>query len=120
MDSCREMFKTMEMLPFYSQYIFSRLLCVVNNKHLFIKHLEVHNHDTRSANNFHLPSTNLTKYQNGAHFAGIKIVHHGYCYEKYHGKSCWGSYRNLVSDHETDNATFPAWCYHTLCYVSIL
>jgi len=36
---------------------------VVNNKHLFTKNLAVHNHDTRSANNFHLNITNLTKYQ---------------------------------------------------------
>jgi len=34
----------------------------VNNKHLFTKNLEVHNDDTRSANNFHLSITNLTKY----------------------------------------------------------
>ena len=46
MDSCREPFKTMEILPFYSEYIFSLLLNVVNNKHLFTKNLEVHNHDT--------------------------------------------------------------------------
>jgi len=46
MDSCRELFKTMEILPFYSQYTISRLLYVVNNKHLFTKNLEVHNHDT--------------------------------------------------------------------------
>ena len=37
MDSCRELFKTMEILPFYSQYIFSLLLYVVNNKHIFTK-----------------------------------------------------------------------------------
>jgi len=35
MDSCREMFETMEILPLYSQYIFSLLMYVVNNKHLF-------------------------------------------------------------------------------------
>ena len=62
MDSCRELFKTMEILPFYSQYIFSLLFYVVNNKHLFTKNLEVLNHYTRDANNFHLPITNLTKY----------------------------------------------------------
>ena len=73
MDSCRELFKTMEMLLFYSQYIFSLLLYVMNNKHLFKKHFEVHNHDTRSANSFHIPITNLTKYQKGAHYAGIKV-----------------------------------------------
>ena len=32
MDSCRELFKIMEILPFYFQYIFSLLLYVVNNK----------------------------------------------------------------------------------------
>ena len=37
MDSCRQLFKTMEILPFYSQYIFSLLWYVVNNKHLFTK-----------------------------------------------------------------------------------
>jgi len=61
MDLCTEMFKIMEILPFYSQYIFSLLLCVVNNKHLYIKNIEGHNQDIRSANNFHLPFTSLTK-----------------------------------------------------------
>jgi hypothetical protein len=37
---------------------------------------EVHNHDTRSTNNFHLPITNLTKYQKEAHYTGIKIFNH--------------------------------------------
>jgi hypothetical protein len=66
----------MVILPFYSQYIFSHLLYVVNNQHLFTKNLEVHNHDNRSANNFHPPITNLTKYQKGFHYAGIKILNH--------------------------------------------
>jgi hypothetical protein len=76
MDCCNGIFKTMEILPFYSQYISSRFWYVVNNKNLFIKNLELHNHDSRSANNFNLPISNLTKYQNGANFAGIKIFHH--------------------------------------------
>ena len=53
----------MEILPFYSQYIFFRLLYVVNKKHIFTKNIEVHNNDVRSANIFHLPFANLTKYQ---------------------------------------------------------
>jgi len=76
MDLCRELFKTMEILPFYSQCIFSLLLYMVNNKHLFTKNTEIHNHNTRYANNFHLTITNLTKYQKGAHFTGIKIFNH--------------------------------------------
>jgi len=45
----------------------------VNNKHLFTKILEVHNHDTRSANNFHLAITYLAKYQKGAYYTANKI-----------------------------------------------
>ena len=32
----------------------------IYNKSLFTKNLEVHNHDTGSTNNFHLPTTSLT------------------------------------------------------------
>jgi hypothetical protein len=49
---------------------------VVNNKHLFAKNSEVHNHDTISANNFHRANTNLTKYQKGAYYTGIKIFNY--------------------------------------------
>ena len=76
MDSCRELFKSTKILPLYSQYIFSLLMYVVNNKHLFTRNLEVHNHDTRYAKNFHLPNTNLTIYKKGAYYAGIKIFNY--------------------------------------------
>ena len=49
---------------------------VVNNKHLCTNNSEFHNHNTTTANNVHLPITKLTKYQNGAHYAGIKIFNH--------------------------------------------
>jgi len=47
---------------------------VVNYKHLFTRNLKVHNHDTRSAKNFHLPINNLTIYQKGVYYTGIKIL----------------------------------------------
>jgi hypothetical protein len=56
---------------------------MVKNKHLFTKNLEVHNGDTRSANNFHLPITNLIKYQKVALYAGIKIFNHLPAHVKY-------------------------------------
>jgi hypothetical protein len=62
----------MEILLLYSQYICSLLMYVVNNKHLFTKNLEVHNHYTISANNFHLLITNVTKYKKKAYCTGIK------------------------------------------------
>jgi len=55
MDSCTQLFKMMEIVSFNSQYIFSPLLYVVKNKRLFTENLEVHNHDTRSANYFSYP-----------------------------------------------------------------
>ena len=73
MDSCTELFKSMEILPLYSQYIFPLVMYVVNKKHIFTRNLAVHNHNTRSAKNFHLPITNLTIYQKGAYYTGIKI-----------------------------------------------
>ena len=66
----------MKILPLYSQYTFSLLMYVVNNKHLFTRNLEGHNHDTRSAKNFYLPVTNLTIYQKGAYYTGIKIFNY--------------------------------------------
>jgi hypothetical protein len=52
--------------------IFTFIVC--GEEQTFIYKGEVYNHDTRSANNFHLPITNLTKYQKGAHYAGIKKI----------------------------------------------
>jgi len=39
MDSCNKLFKSMKILPLHSQYIFSLLMYVVNNKHLFTRKL---------------------------------------------------------------------------------
>jgi len=40
------------------------------------KNSEVHNHDTTSANNFYLHTTNLTKHKKGACYTGIKIFNY--------------------------------------------
>jgi hypothetical protein len=56
-----------------SQYIFSILLFVIKNRNLFITNCDNHNIQTRQSDNFHLPSSSLTLYQNGAYFNGIKI-----------------------------------------------
>jgi hypothetical protein len=74
--SCTELFKTMESLPFNPKHIFSLLLYVVNNKHLFTKNLEIYNKDVNSDNIFHLHFINFTKYEKAAHYEGIKIFNH--------------------------------------------
>ena len=48
------------MLVIHHLHVFDvHLICCLIHIHLFTKNLEVHNHDTRAANNFHLPITNL-------------------------------------------------------------
>jgi hypothetical protein len=47
-DSCRKLFKKMEILPFYSQYLYTLILYMMNNKHLFKANMDVHNYETRN------------------------------------------------------------------------
>jgi hypothetical protein len=59
-DSCKHLFKRLEILPLPSQYIFSVLLFVVKNKDLYTTNQEIHNITTRSNTNLHPPMCNLT------------------------------------------------------------
>jgi hypothetical protein len=64
--------KKLKILPLLSQYILSLLMFVINNKGLFLTNSN-HNISTRQAYNLHLPQANLTLYQKGVHYSGIKI-----------------------------------------------
>jgi len=75
-DSCRQLFKRLEILPLQSQYIFSVLLFVVRNKDLYSTNQEIHNVNTRYNINLHLPVCNLTLFHKGAYFSGIKLFNH--------------------------------------------
>ena len=48
-------------------------MLVVQNIDLFSTNIENHNNDTRQTNNLYLPQANLTIYQKGAYYSGIKI-----------------------------------------------
>jgi len=54
-ESRRELFKELKMLTLSSQYIFSLLLFVVNNRDYFISNSVYHNINTRRKNDLHLP-----------------------------------------------------------------
>jgi len=41
---------------------------------LFSTNIENHNIDTRQRNNLYLPQANLTIYQKGAYYSGIKVL----------------------------------------------
>jgi hypothetical protein len=74
-DSCREVFKSMEIMT-YSQHIYSLVLYTINNKHLFDTNNEIHKYKTRNNNNLHCPVANLSKFNNGAYISGIKVFNH--------------------------------------------
>ena len=72
-DSCREYFKLLNILPLSSQYIFSLLLLVVNNKNQFQMNSEIHNINTRNNSDFYQPLSLLTVYQKGPFYMNIKL-----------------------------------------------
>ena len=71
--SCSNLFKQLDILPLQSQYIFSLMMFVAKNKELFVSNERVHNFPTRSHDDLHLPNANLTVFQNGVYFSGVKI-----------------------------------------------
>jgi len=71
--SCSNLFKQLGILPLQSQYIFSLMMFVARNRELFVINANVHNLPTRSHNDLHLPIANLSVFQKGVYFSGVKI-----------------------------------------------
>jgi hypothetical protein len=71
--SCRNMFKELGILPLASQYLFSLLQFVSYNKALFSSNIDSHIFATRQSQDLYLPQANLTVYQKGVYYVGIKM-----------------------------------------------
>ena len=54
-QSCRELFKTLNILPLYSQYILSLLLFVVKNLDMLQRNSMIHPFHTRHCSDLHHP-----------------------------------------------------------------
>ena len=72
-DSCRKPFKHLRILPLQSQYIFSLMMFVVENKSIFQAKSEMHGINTRQNSNLYQPQANLTLYQRGVYYSGVKV-----------------------------------------------
>ena len=72
-DSCKELFKHLRILPLQSQYVLSLLTFVVDNKNLFYVNSEIHSFNTRRNFNLNQPQANLALCQKGAYYSGIKV-----------------------------------------------
>jgi len=71
--SCRRLFKKLEILTVPSQYIYSLISFFIENQEKFQTNLSVHNINTRNKHHFHRPIANLSCFQKGASYSGIRI-----------------------------------------------
>ena len=74
--SCRQLFKDLNILPIQSQYIYSVLLFVTKNNNQFLSNSQVHKINKRQTFDLYVPTANLTIYQKGVCYSGIKIYNH--------------------------------------------
>jgi len=72
-DSCRELFKELNILTPSSQYIFSFLLFFFNNRDYFVSNSAYHNINTRQKHDLHLPQVSRAMYQEGVYYSDINI-----------------------------------------------
>jgi hypothetical protein len=72
-ESCHKMFKKLNILPLYSQYIFSLLLFVIKDINLFKSNSVVHSINTRHCSDLYLPSVYLSKVQKAVYHSGIEV-----------------------------------------------
>ena len=63
-------------LPIQSQYIYSILLFVTKHKDQFLSNSQIHKINTRQTFDLYVPTANLTVYQKGIYYSGIKIYNH--------------------------------------------
>jgi hypothetical protein len=72
-NSCRPVFKELNILTLASQYILSLMTFVKNNLELFTFSCTVHNKLTRNRGNLHVLQSHLSIRQKGVHYMSVKI-----------------------------------------------
>ena len=72
-DSCRKLFFNLEILLLSSWYILSLRLFITKNRNQFMVSSEIYHIDTTQHATFHQPSVNLTEYQKGVYYLGVKV-----------------------------------------------
>ena len=60
-----------QILTLQSQYIFSLLCFVCNNKDRYIRNLDIHGRNTRYGSDFHYPTSNLANYHKSTYCMGL-------------------------------------------------
>jgi hypothetical protein len=86
LESCKHLFKRLKILTLPSQYIFSVLVFVVQNRDLFMSNIDIHSLNTRNSFDLHLPSTYLTTVQRGVLYSGCTVFNSLPAYIKSHSE----------------------------------
>jgi hypothetical protein len=71
--SSKELFKKCNILPTANEFLLSLLLFIVDNMEKFQTNSDIYSTNTRHKHDLHMPNANLTTYQKGAFYAGIKL-----------------------------------------------
>jgi len=75
-DSCRQVYKQLQILTLHGQYVYSLLMFVSKFRELFLSNSDIHDRNTQYNLNLHHPSTNLKLVQRGVLYSGIKFFNH--------------------------------------------
>lgn len=75
-ESCRQLYKQLQILTLTGQYIYSLLMFVNKYRECFLTNSDIHGRNTRYNLNLQLPTTNLKMVQKGVYYSGIKIFNH--------------------------------------------
>jgi hypothetical protein len=72
-NSCRDLFKRIQILPLPYDYIFSWLNFIISNQGHFQANSVVHSFNTRNKHHLHRPIANLTGFRKRTYYSGINI-----------------------------------------------
>jgi hypothetical protein len=72
-NTCRGLFKELGILRIACVYLLSLMMFVVNNFEKFQTNFSVHRVNTRNNAHLHRPIVNLSSYQRGVYYSGVKL-----------------------------------------------
>jgi hypothetical protein len=72
-NSCRDLFKRLQILPLPCEYIFSLLNFIISNQEHFQANSAVHSINTRNKHHLHRSFAYLTGFQKNTYYSGMKI-----------------------------------------------
>jgi hypothetical protein len=72
-NSCSDLFTRQQILTFSSEYVYSLINFITNNKEHFQTNVDIHSVNTRHKHCLHKPLASLSCFQKRSNHAGIKI-----------------------------------------------